>query len=477
MDTKKYSKVRSFGVILVSTVMLVMSSCQKASFFTSKPDSGIFLVKLNGKYGFINKSGKVLINPQFDAAGNFYDGLAVVKSGEKWGYINKSGKIVINPQFEQATNFYEGLAAVKLGGKWGYINKSGNIVINPQFESAGFFSQGLADVGSTGGGWIKQFGFIDKSGKYVINPQFDGVSFFNEGLATASNGRAFGYINKSGEYVINPQFDQAWVFTDGLAMVRLGNKLGFINKSGKYIINPQFDTANWFQDGLAAVCNGGKCGYIDKTGKYIISPQFDSANDFHDGLAAVETGVIWKSWMDPWLGKQTKKISGKWGYIDKTGKIVVEPHFDGAGDFRDGLGLVTIGSHWAYIDKTGKYVWAVPFQQAVEKHLAKAKELFDSKKLDLALKEINEALRYNLNNEQASTMKQQITEEITQLQTNIQNEAKIISLLKSAHSLFNSGKYDEAIQNCDEVLKIDPQNQQATELKNKIVKTKQILGQ
>ncbi|MCL4479776.1 MAG: WG repeat-containing protein, partial [Deltaproteobacteria bacterium] len=292
-------------------------------------------------------------------------------------------------------------------------------------------------------------------------------------------GGAVGYINKSGKFVINPQFDEAWVFTDGLAMIKLGNKRGFIDKSGKYVINPQFDTANWFRGGVAAACSSGKCGYIDKSGKYIISPQFDNANDFHDGFAAVESviGTHEKKWKD-WFGHiHTKVIPVKeWGYIDKTGKTKITPLFDGAGEFHDGLALVTIGPHWAYIDKTGKYVWATAFQQAAEKHLAKAKEHLDRNKLDMALKEVDAALRYNLNNEQASAMKQQITQQISQLQTKIQNEAKIKTLLKSAHSLFNAGKYDDAIKDCDDILAIDPQNQQATDLKNKIVKTKQILG-
>ena len=464
-----------FIMVALVVVSLGMISCQKASVFTTMPDRGIFPVKLDGKFGFINKSGKVLINPQFEAVGAFYSGLAAVLTGGKWGYINKSGSIAINPQFEQTSSFYEGLAAVKIGGKWGYIDKTGSIVINPQFQSAGSFSQGLADVGSVGSGWEQQWGVIDKSGKYVINPQFNGISAFSEGLATASNGKTVGYINRSGKYVINPQFDQAWVFTDGLAMIKLGNKLGFIDKSGKYVINPQFDTANWFRGGVAAACSSGKCGYIDKSGKYIISPQFDNANDFHDGLAGVETGVVWKRWR-VWGMLQTKRIPGKWGYIDETGKTVIAPQFDSAGNFHDGLAVVTIGPHWAYIDKTGKYVWVTAFQQAAEKHLAKAKELLDSNKLDMALKEVDAALRYNLNNEQVSAMKQQITQQISQLQTKIQNEAKIKTLLKSAHSLFNAGKYDDAIKDCDDILAIDPQNQQATDLKNKIVKTKQILG-
>ena len=55
------------------------------------------------------------------------------------------------------------------------------------------------------------------------------------------------------------------------------------------------------------------------------------------------------------------KIGGKWGYIDKTGKYVVNPQFDEVWSFSEGLAGVIIGdwktSKWGYIDKTGKYIW------------------------------------------------------------------------------------------------------------------------
>jgi len=47
----------------------------------------------------------------------------------------------------------------------------------------------------------------------------------------------------------------------------------------------------------------------------------------------------------------------KYGYIDKTGKIVIEPKFDNAWSFSEGLARVKIDDKDGYIDKTGKYVW------------------------------------------------------------------------------------------------------------------------
>ncbi len=56
--------------------------------------TGLFCVNVNGKYGYIDKTGKYVINPQFDYAGSFSEGLAVVEIGGKWGYIDKTGKFI-----------------------------------------------------------------------------------------------------------------------------------------------------------------------------------------------------------------------------------------------------------------------------------------------------------------------------------------------------------------------------------------------
>jgi hypothetical protein len=81
---------------------------------TNKKDKGgLFVVSQNGKYGYIDKTGKIVINPQFDCAENFSEGLAVVCIGRERGFIATSGKRINNDQFDSAHSFSEGLAAVR----------------------------------------------------------------------------------------------------------------------------------------------------------------------------------------------------------------------------------------------------------------------------------------------------------------------------------------------------------------------------
>ncbi|MCI0472893.1 MAG: WG repeat-containing protein, partial [Ignavibacteria bacterium] len=85
----------------------------------------LFRIEADGKYGYIDTTGKIIIKPQFDNARDFYEGLAVVGIGQKWGYIDKTGMIVIESEYDYVYNFSEGLAIVELGEKYGAIDLTG----------------------------------------------------------------------------------------------------------------------------------------------------------------------------------------------------------------------------------------------------------------------------------------------------------------------------------------------------------------
>jgi hypothetical protein len=177
---------------------------------------------------------------------------------------------------------------------------------------------------------------------------------------------------------------------DPLFEVTIAGKHGFIDSaflrfvsaahigtSGKLVINPQFDSVMvaWpakhaFEEGLVAVCIGpcgrarnlptGKWGYIDSNGELIIATQFDEATPFSEGLAAVCTGDC------------RNDGDSKWGYIDKSGKYVINPQFGHAYAFKEGLAVVCVGNSSSYpcdgkegyIDHAGKFVINPQFDDA-----------------------------------------------------------------------------------------------------------------
>lgn len=242
-----------------------------------------FVVSDGGYPTCIDKTGKIMFQlKQAKEVTGFSEGLAIFKLDTTYGFVDKTGKVVINPQFEYSRPFKEGLAAVYKNDKWGFIDKTGKIVINYQFDRVSDFHNGKAVIKNDG-----QCGFIDKKGSFVINPQFVHAFPMSEGMAaiiTDDEDEQFGFIGEDGKIVINPQFENAFSFKNGLALIEQNDKWGYIDKEGKIVINPQFDKATIFYGDVTFVKSGSKWGVIDLTGKYIVNPQFDEIKLFDDQI-------------------------------------------------------------------------------------------------------------------------------------------------------------------------------------------------
>ena len=226
-------------------------------------------------YVLIDKNGKNVtgLSSYFTYFfGYFSEGLAYAYGNVGlWGFIDKSGKTVIDFKYNVAVSFSEGLAAVQnINDKWGFIDKDGNEVIPFIYYDVRSFSEGLAAVKDINDKW----GFIDKSGNAIIPFEYDYAGSFAEGLAAVRNASGnCGYINNSGKVVIDFKYDGALAFSEGLASVRnYDGKYGFIDKTGKEVILFKYDRADPFRGGLSKVYDNNSvlCGFIDKSGKLVV---------------------------------------------------------------------------------------------------------------------------------------------------------------------------------------------------------------
>jgi hypothetical protein len=296
--------------------------------------------------GFIDSTGAVVIPPKGGTPSGFNAGerLATVRGWDgKFGFMDRSGRIVVEAKYQYAVGFREGLAAVRENGMFGFINEAGEMVIAPQFRSAfsSVFVDGLAAVAPQ-----TVWGYVDRSGKLVIPPQFERASDFREGLAAVQLEGRWGFIDRTGKLVAPPQYKAATAFNDGIAPVCVGearvDKCFFVDKHFAQAVPGRFSSASGFSEGLALVRDRPEAmpRFIDKSGKEVLPPSNDYDGSFHEGLARVVRGA-------------------KIGYIDRTGKEIIAPRFDAAEDFDGPLARISDpdGKLVGYINKKGDWVW------------------------------------------------------------------------------------------------------------------------
>ncbi len=290
-----------------------------------------------GKWGFINQQGLMVIKPIYDSVGDFHEGLAWIynKSTKKLSYVNRKGKELPTLDMQRrdgfsqrrANDFSEGRAVVWVDGGFSYISQQGE-VSSKVYYAAEDCSNGLCIVRNA----HKKYEFVDVNGKFQFAPEFDEVSPFSGGLALVSvfykNTRRYGYINKQGKLVVPVALIEASDFSEGLAAVvdSKDKKWKFINTRGSIVITPNLIGDLGFGDfseGMVKVEIGGLWGYMNNSGKLVINPQFSDAEDFSEGLAAVEK-------------------DDQWQYIDKRGNTVIKNGISGYSGFSNGLALVKI---------------------------------------------------------------------------------------------------------------------------------------
>ncbi|MEI6510180.1 MAG: WG repeat-containing protein [bacterium] len=325
----------------------------------------LFPVFQNGKWGYIDDSGRMLLPPQYDQALDFSEGLAGVQAGDSFDYIDVYGdKIFGSSYFYQEVGYFEdGLAPVlatvqDLGNRFGFIDKAGRRVIDLNFIEALDFSEGRAVVRTST--QALSWGHIDTAGNLIGPANHADAQPFSEGLARVldalQSGMLWGYVDRNGNQAIAPQFAEAFPFSDGLAAVGNGAQyagFGFIDRSGTMVLPAIYDQVASFSEGLAAVKQaaqdlGEVWSLIDTSGKRVVdlarpkgSPQIEEVRAFSGGLAA--------AWMD-----------GKWGYLDHSGSFAITPQFTVAQDFQHGLAYVQVDGKEGFINSTGGFVWG-PF--------------------------------------------------------------------------------------------------------------------
>ena len=198
------------------------------------------------KVGLLNEQGKWDVTPSENIQKLFpgNDGLYGALIDGKYGFVDRSGKLRIANRYDQIGKYSEGLAAFKIDSRWGYLDTYDRIAIQPQYEEVGEFHQGIAIVKKNG-----KSNLIDKSGKELLNNYYQRISLTEDNYYLTEENDKFGLVNAYGNEVSIPKFDEIRREGNDHILIRRGEKYGIMRESGEYSLpiyykNIVFDKGN-----------------------------------------------------------------------------------------------------------------------------------------------------------------------------------------------------------------------------------------
>ncbi|HSW61610.1 MAG TPA: WG repeat-containing protein [bacterium] len=333
------------------------------------------------KYGFEEFDKNVIIPATFDNAFQFSSGVAAVKKDGKWGYINNSGKALTDFSFDDASSFSGFLATVKKGeesflielsfkkimklnSKYNIrelsselavlegflpnkpaflIAKSGSILVDEKRNYYKIYgeSDGLIRVMKNNNG-LSSFGFINIKGEEVIPSIYEIANDFVHGIAAVKTKKGWSVINSKGKNMIPfSRFENISV-VDAKAL--------FVSKSdGKYALL-KIDSESEIEMGYKKVIilkksalltgekENGQKEIVNTEGKNVLNMSFDEIIEDSDGILRVES----------------KK---KWGFLNTNqGSFFVKPIYEKLSSFKDDRALAVIAGQNYIINSNGETV-------------------------------------------------------------------------------------------------------------------------
>lgn len=259
----------------------------------------------------------------------------------KWGYTDSAtGKVVVPGIYDETAPMQGGYGVVYLKNKAGLINSKGKLVLPVKYAVLITpFSEGRLRFQEVNNG---KYGLMDTSFKVVLAPlKYDFINEFSEGLSKVSTKDKYGAIDINGKLIVPVKYDDIAEIADSMIVADSGTVFSLFNYKGIRISSKKYHHI-FIAEGIANCHGEGYCDYIRPDGSTILTVKpVRYGNLFSEGLAAVSFGA---------------DSNFNWGYINKEGKLVIDPYYEEAGPFENGKAKVKRKGVEFYINKMGRKV-------------------------------------------------------------------------------------------------------------------------
>ena len=334
-------------------------------------EENLLRVKKNGKYGLTELNGKEILPSEYDDI-TVLKGIAnsiLIKKDGKVGLVNDSGNIIVQPEYKEIRNlgntYKNGYITIDENGKYGVISATKKKILDNKYEE--ILQSNLENYYL-----IKENGkqkIIDSKGNIILENGFDEAkSSTSNGIIIVKNG-LYGEINIAGETIIEAKYQYLQEVKDGIYIAKINDKYGIIDKEQTEKISFNYTGITYNDDAKL---------YLAEDEQYKTSIIDDKFNVKLTGILSeinVNKSYIRMRINDEYkyytLKGEEKEVStilkdntlflskknGKYGYVDKSGNVVVDYIYDDATEQNEyGFSAVKKNGLWGSVDKNGKEI-------------------------------------------------------------------------------------------------------------------------
>lgn len=284
--------------------------------------------------------------------------IAVSDTNGNWFWMDSQAHIVPTPSFTSEKDLSL------------YYNLYMDSVNWPNHDRDINFTDGLAPLAN----YMHKYGYIDTNRNLVIPYQFTSAEHFQDGKARVNFDSLTGVINTQGKY-IEPLTRITYPCIGGVRFTSCRKKIGLIDASGKEVIPCVYDELDYTSDGLVHAMLNGKCGYFDTLGNNPVLLIYDIITPFNEGRMAACFTTCWtrRNQNEPYRLDTAKNVevdllskeshyTYSWKLLDRSGAIrfTFDSSISDVSIFSGGLaGAKDTSGKYGFIDTLGKMV--IPF--------------------------------------------------------------------------------------------------------------------
>lgn len=285
---------------------------------------------------------------------------------QKWGFINKQGKIVVNPKYDDLRDASSELIAANLNGKWGYIDSNGNNVIPHIYKQALDFSNNRSFVQNFNNNWI----LINQQGDSITQLKYSNFKPFRGKYCVVELGNKYSIINNHGAEVLQPMYENLKFIDSTKLIAKQFGKYGIINVTGQILLQFDYDLIYPLDNGFLKCKQHDQFIYIKMDFKNK-SSTYDEAYNFYAHKALIKKEnkyllidtnfVALKSLtyqnVQPILNGYFKyKKDGLYGILNPEGEILVPPKYNLLNNISCDRMVFSVHDNFGYLDISGQEI-------------------------------------------------------------------------------------------------------------------------